>query len=77
MFIRHALCKIEIDTPDKLKRQSARLKKFHRLYLVMLKDSQSISTIVRVVPQEIVAGIEEGIAIQEKKEYQKQTSAMT
>jgi hypothetical protein len=40
-------------------------------------QGQQIYTIVRVVPKEIVAGIEDEIAIQEKKEYQMQTSEMT
>jgi hypothetical protein len=32
---------------------------------------------IRVVPQELVAEIEDEIAKQEKKEFQKQTSEMT
>ena len=40
-------------------------------------EGQPIYTIVRVVPEEIVAGIEDEISIQEKKDYQKQTTEMT
>ena len=36
-----------------------------------------IYTTVRVVPQDIVARIEDEISIQEKKEYQKQESEVT
>jgi hypothetical protein len=73
------------DTPDKPKRQSTRLQKASNLefgkkipsFVSGYVEGQPIYTIVRVVPQEIVAGIEQEIAIQEKKEYQKQTSEMT
>jgi hypothetical protein len=40
-------------------------------------EGQPIYSLVRVVPQEMVAVIEEEIAMQEKKEYQKHTSEMT
>ena len=73
------------DTPDKLKKQSARLQKDSNLefekkipsFVTGYVEGQPIYTIVRVVPQEIVAGIEDEIAMQEKKEYQRQTSEMT
>jgi hypothetical protein len=73
------------DTPDKPKRQSARLQKASNLefgkkipsFVSGYVEGQPIYTIVRVVPQGIVAEIENEIAIQEKKEYQKQTSEMT
>jgi hypothetical protein len=73
------------DTPDKPKRKSARLQKASYLefgkkipsFVSGYDQGQPIYTIVRVVPKEIVAGIEDEIAIQEKKEYQKQTSEMT
>jgi hypothetical protein len=71
------------DTPDKPKR--ARLQKASNLefgkkipsFVSGYVEGQPIYSLVRVVPQEIVAGIEDEIAIQEKKEYQKQTSEMT
>jgi hypothetical protein len=73
------------DTPDKPKRQSAPLQKASNLefgkkipsFVSGYVEGQPIYSLVRVVPQEIVAGIEDEIAIQEKKEYQKQTSEMT
>lgn len=73
------------DTPDKPKRQSARLQKGTKLesgkkipsFISGYADGQPIYTTIRVVPQDIVAGIEDEISIQEKKEYQKQTSEMT
>ena len=45
--------------------------------IVCYVDGQPIYTLLRVVPQEIVAGIEEEISKQEKKEYQKQMIEMT
>ena len=73
------------DTPDKPKRQSARLQKASNLesgkkipsFVSGYDKGHPMYTIVRVVPQDIVAEIENEIAIQEKKEYQKQTSEMT
>ena len=73
------------DTSDKPKRQSARLQKASNLefgkkipsFVSGYVEGQPIYTIVRVVPEEIVEGIEDEISIQEKKEYQKQTSEMT
>ena len=73
------------DTPDKPKRQSARFQKASNLefgkkipsFVSGYVEGQPIYSLVRVVPKEIVAGIEEEIAIQEKKEFQKQTSEMT
>jgi hypothetical protein len=73
------------DTPDKPKRQSARLQKGSNLefgkkipsFVSGYVEGQPIYSLVRVVPQEIVAEIENEIAIQEKMEYQKQTSEMT
>ena len=73
------------DTPDKPKRQSARLQKGTRLqsgkkipsFVSGYAEGQPIYTMIRVVPQELVAVIEDEIAKQEKKEYQKQTSQMT
>jgi hypothetical protein len=70
------------DTPDK---QSDRLQKATELefgkkipsFVSGYVEGQPIYTLVRVVPQDIVAGIEDEISIQEKKEYQKQTSKMT
>jgi hypothetical protein len=66
------------DTPDKPKRQSARLQKGTKLesgkkipsFVSGYVQGQPIYTNVRVVPQELVAGIEDEIAKQEKKEYQ-------
>ena len=67
------------DTPDKPKRQSARvLGRPKPSYVSGYDDKgQPIYTLIRVVPQEIVDRIEEDIAVQEKKEYQKQPSEMT
>ena len=73
------------DTPDKPKRQSARLQKGSRLesgkkipsFVSGYAEGQPIYTMIRVVPQELVAVIEDEIAKQEKKEFQKQTSEMT
>ena len=74
------------DTPeDKATRHSSRLQQGTNMESAMKTPSfvsgyvegQPIYTTVRVVPQEIVAGIEEEIAIQERKEYRKQTSEMT
>ncbi|KAK5669418.1 hypothetical protein QVD99_003813 [Batrachochytrium dendrobatidis] len=67
------------DTPDKPKRQSARLQGQPNPSFVSGYDDKGlpIYTLIRVVPQEVVAAIEDEIAIQEKKEYQKQTSEMT
>jgi hypothetical protein len=73
------------DTPDKPKRQSARLQKGTELesgkkipsFVSGYAEGQPIYTMIRVVPQEIVAKIEDEITIQERKEYQKQTSEMT
>ena len=69
------------DTPDKPERQSARLRKGTKLesgnkfpsFISGYAAGKPIYTTVRVVPQDIVAETEEGISIQEKKEYQKQT----
>ncbi|KAJ8331773.1 hypothetical protein QVD99_002020 [Batrachochytrium dendrobatidis] len=67
------------DTPDKPKRQSARLQKASNPSYVSGYDDKGlpIYTVIRVVPQEVVIRIEDEIAVQEKKEYQKQTSEMT
>ncbi|KAI8896739.1 hypothetical protein BC833DRAFT_527887 [Globomyces pollinis-pini] len=73
------------DTPDKHKRQSARLQKGTKLqsgkkipsFVSGYAEGQPIYTMIRVVPQELVAVIEDEIAKQEKKEFQKQTSEMT
>ena len=73
------------DTPDNPKRQSARLQKGTKLelgrkipsFVSGYAEGQPIYTMIRVVPQELVAGIEDEIAKQEKNEYQKQTSEMT
>lgn len=73
------------DTPDKPKRQSARLQKGTKLqsgkkipsFVSGYAEGQPIYTMIRVVPQELVAVIEDEIAKQEKKEFQKQTSEMT
>ena len=58
------------DTPDKPKKQSARLQKASNLefgkkipsFVSGYVEGQPIYTIVRVVPQEIVAGIENEFA---------------
>ncbi|KAJ2993465.1 hypothetical protein HDV02_002408 [Globomyces sp. JEL0801] len=73
------------DTPDKPKRQSARLQKGSSLesgkkiptFVSGYIEGQPIYMKIRVVPQEVVAGIENEIAIQEKKAYQKQPSEIT
>ena len=70
------------DTPDKPKRQSAHLQKASNLefgkkipsFVSGYVEGQPIYSLVRVVPQEFVADIENEIAIQEKNQYQKQTS---
>ncbi|KAH6569740.1 hypothetical protein BASA62_004662 [Batrachochytrium salamandrivorans] len=69
----------DFDTPDKPTRQSTRLQTSSRLesekktpsFVSGYVDGQPIYTTVRVVPQDIVARIEDEIAIQERKEYQK------
>ena len=61
------------DTPDKPKRQSARLQKGTKLeperkipsFVSGYAEGQPIYTMIRVVPQEIVAGIENEIGIVE------------
>jgi hypothetical protein len=67
------------DTPDKesARQNASNLEHGKRIpsFVSGYVEGKPIYTIVRVVPQEIVAGIE--ISIQEKKEYQKQTSEMT
>jgi hypothetical protein len=67
-----------LDTPEKPARQSSRLQGQPRPKYVSGYDDkgQPIYSIVRVVPPEVVARIEDDIAIQEKKEG-KQTSEMT
>ena len=67
------------DTPEKPKRQSARLQGQPKPSYVSGYDDKGlpIYTLIRVVPQEVVARIEDEIAVQEKKEYEKQTSEMT
>jgi hypothetical protein len=67
------------DTPEKPKRQSARLLGQPKPSYVSGYDDkgQPIYTHIRVVPQEVVARIEDEIAVQEKKEYEKQPSEMT
>jgi hypothetical protein len=69
------------DTPDKesARQNASNLEHGKRIpsFVSGYVEGKPIYTIVRVVPQEIVAGIEEEISIQEKKEYQKQTSEMT
>ena len=65
--------------PGQTKRQSARLLgKPKPTYVSGYDDKgQPIYSLVRVVSQEVVAKIEDEIAVQEKKEYGKQTSEMT
>jgi hypothetical protein len=67
------------DTPEKPTRQSSRLQGRPRPKYVSGYDDkgQPIYYLVRVVPPEVVARIEDNITLQEKKEYQKQTSEMT
>eukprot|EP00842_Homolaphlyctis_polyrhiza_P006826 jgi/Hompol1/732/HPOL_000926-RA len=64
------------DTPEKPKRQSARLLGQPKPSYWSGNDDNGrpIYKYVRVVPQEVVARIEDGIAVQEKKEYGKQTN---
>lgn len=65
------------DTPDKPKRQSARLQKGTKLeygnkipsFVSGYAEGQPIYSMIRVAPQEIVAGIEGGINIQSKMEF--------
>ena len=62
-------------TPDKPKRQSARLQRRTKLesgkripsFISGYADGQPIYTTIRVVPQDIVAEIEEEISIQERR----------
>ena len=73
------------ESPEKPTRHSAREKK--ETYLESGKkipsfvsgyvEGRLIYTTIRVIPQEIVTGIEDEINMQEKKEYQKQTSEVT
>jgi hypothetical protein len=67
------------DTPEKPVRMSARLlEQLKPSYVSGYDDKgQPIYSLVRVVPQEVVARIEDEIAEQEKNGYQKQTSEMT
>jgi hypothetical protein len=72
------------DSQEKPKRQSARLQKATKLesgkkipsFISGYHEGQPMYTLVRVVPEDIVARIEDEISIQEKKEFQKQTSEM-
>ncbi|KAH6580295.1 hypothetical protein BASA61_009726 [Batrachochytrium salamandrivorans] len=67
------------DTPERPTRQSARLQtssgpesgKKTPSFVSGYANGQPVYTTVRVVPQDIVARIEDEIAIQERKEYQK------
>jgi hypothetical protein len=67
------------DTPEKPVRMSARLLRQPKPSYVSGYDDkgQPIYSLVRLVPQEVVARIEDEIAEQEKNGYQKQTSEMT
>ncbi len=67
------------DTPDKPKRQSARLLGRPNPSYVSGYDDQGrpMYTLVRVVPPEVVARIEDEIVVQEKREHQKLISEMT
>jgi hypothetical protein len=67
------------DTPEKPKRQSARLRERPKPSYVSGYDElgHPIYTLIRVVPPEVVARIEDEITVQEKKEHEKQTSQMT
>ena len=69
------------DTPEKSERMSARLleqKQPTPSYVSGYDDKgQPIYSLVRLVPEEVVARIEEKITAQEKNGYQKQTSEMT
>ena len=67
------------ETQPKPERQSARLQGQPKPSYVSGHDDkgQPIYTLIRVVPQDVVARIEAEIAVQEKKEYEKQTSEMT
>ncbi|KAH9269693.1 hypothetical protein BASA83_008165 [Batrachochytrium salamandrivorans] len=69
----------DFDTPEEPTIQSTRLQTSSRLesgkktpsFVSGYANGQPIYTTVRVVPQDIVARIEDEIAIQERKEYQK------
>ncbi|KAH6598525.1 hypothetical protein BASA50_003564 [Batrachochytrium salamandrivorans] len=69
----------DFDTPEEPKMQSTRLQTSSRLesekktpsFVSGYVNGQPVYTTVRVVPQDIVARIEDEIAIQERKEYQK------
>jgi hypothetical protein len=67
------------ETPANPVRMSARLKGQPKPSYVSGYDEkwQPIYSLVRVVPQEVVARIEDEIAVQEKNGYLKQTSEMT
>lgn len=67
------------DTPEKPKRPSARLLGQPKPSYVSGYDDkgQPIYSLIRVVPQEVVARVEDEIAVQEKKEYGQQTSQVT
>ena len=73
------------NTPDKPKRRSARLQKTTQIesgkkipsFISGYVDGKPIYTLVRVIPQDVVAGIEDEIAIQEKNEYLRQISDTT
>ncbi|KAH6596261.1 hypothetical protein BASA50_005305 [Batrachochytrium salamandrivorans] len=73
------------DTPERPTRQSARLQTSSRLefgkktpsFVSGYANGQPVYTTVRVVPQDIVAGIEDDISIQEKKEYTQHSSEAT
>ena len=70
------------DTPEKPTKQFADVQhpvsgKKIPSFVSGYAQGQPIYTLVRIVPQDVVARIEDEIALQEKKEYQKQTSEMT
>ncbi|KAH6566039.1 hypothetical protein BASA50_005239 [Batrachochytrium salamandrivorans] len=73
------------NTPERPTRQSARLQTSSRLgsekktpsFVSGYANGQPVYTTVRVVPQDIVAGIEDDISMQEKKEYTQHSSEAT
>jgi hypothetical protein len=67
------------DTPEKPVNMSDRLSEQPKPKYVSGYDDKGlpIYSLIRVVPQELVAVIEDEIAKQEKEEYQKQTSETT
>ncbi|KAH9271334.1 hypothetical protein BASA83_006424 [Batrachochytrium salamandrivorans] len=75
----------DFDTLEKSTIQSTRLQQAARLesgkntpsFVSGYANGQPVYTTVRVVPQDIVAGIEDEIALQEKEEYKQQSSEIT